>query len=252
LPWPSFALQHLLAGILVNPGDKAAWPRLNALCATQHVIHFFSTPSITFAAAASACARWIRQCASIGIRAAAPDQNDEADRLRLAINIWRAAVPLPGTLGERYFVEVRGLDITKLGDLSHCLRWHEGFAAVVALMTDPLTNGPCGIHRTFLNADATKHDRKMLGKQGVVRLSPDADVFEGLGIVEGIEDGLAVLLSVWHPVWVATSCGAIERFPVLAGIDALTIFRDRDDAGQRAAEACAERWTSAGREVFLV
>jgi putative DNA primase/helicase len=185
-------------------------------------------------------------------RAAAPNQNDEADRLRLATNIWCSAVPLPGTLGEQYFVEVRGLDITKLGDLSHCLRWHEGFIAVVALMTDPLTNGPCGIHRTFLNADATKRERKMLGKQGVVRLSPDEDVFEGLGVVEGIEDGLAVLLSGWHPVWVATNCGAIERLPVLAGIEALTIFRDRDNAGERAAEACAERWTSAGRQVLLI
>ena len=76
----------------------------------------------------------------------------------------------------------------------------------------------------------------MLGQQGVVRLSPDEDVLEGLGIVEGIEDSLAILLSGWGPVWAATSAAAIECLPVLPGIEALTIFRDRDDVGKRAAE----------------
>ena len=53
------------------------------------------------------------------------------------------------------------------------------------------------------------------------------------------------------PVWAATSCGAIERFPVLPPIEALTIFIDKDEAGTRAAEACAERWCAIGAEVFL-
>ena len=91
----------------------------------------------------------------------------------------------------------------------------------------------------------------MLGKQGVVRLSSDEDVLEGLGICEGIEDGLAILVSGWAPVWAATNAGGVERFPVLPGIEALTIFHDKDEAGTRAAELCAQRWASAGREVFL-
>ena len=37
----------------------------------------------------------------------------------------------------------------------------------------------------------------MLGSQGVVRLSIDEDVTLGLGICEGIEDGLAVLQLGW-------------------------------------------------------
>jgi len=131
------------------------------------------------------------------------------------------------------------------------LRWHHGFNAIIALMTDALTNEPTGIHRTFLDSTVAKLSRKMLGRQGVVRLSPDEDVLEGLGIVEGIEDGLAVMLSGWCPVWAATSCGAIERLVVIPGVEALTIFQDDDDAGRRAAEACAERWAAAGREVFI-
>jgi hypothetical protein len=36
---------------------------------------------------------------------------------------------------------------------------------IVALMTDPITNEPTGVHRTYLNRDATKRERKMLGRQ---------------------------------------------------------------------------------------
>ena len=66
-----------------------------------------------------------------------------------------------------------------------------------------------------------------------------------------IEDGLAVLLSGWVPVWAATSAGAVARFPVLPGIDSLTLFADSDAAGLKAAEACKDRWRAAGREVVI-
>ena len=46
--------------------------------------------------------------------------------------------------------------------------------------------------------------------------------------------------------------GEIERFPVLAGIECLTILTDNDETGKRAALACSERWTASGREVFRV
>jgi hypothetical protein len=174
-----------------------------------------------------------------------------ANKIELARKIWRAAVPLSGSPGERYLIEQRKLTGVEQLDLAHVLRWHEGFAAIVMMMTDARTGESVGVHRTFLTDDGRKRERKMLGRQGVIRLSPDEDVCEGLGICEGIEDGLAVLLSGWAPVWAATNAGGVERFPVLPGIEALTIFHDEDDAGTRAAESCAQRWASAGREVFL-
>jgi hypothetical protein len=91
----------------------------------------------------------------------------------------------------------------------------------------------------------------MLGRQGVIRLSPDDDVTLGLGICEGIEDGLAILFSGWRPIWVATSAGAIAKFPVLPAIESLTIFADADAAGTSAAHTCALTWGSAGREVVV-
>ncbi|MGH9553467.1 MAG: toprim domain-containing protein [Terriglobales bacterium] len=179
------------------------------------------------------------------------DDADAKSRVEYAGKLWRQSVALEDTLGWRYFTERRELHIGLLGDLSHALRWHQGICAVIALMTDPTSNEPCGIHRTFLNPDGTKRERKMIGRQGVVRLSPDEDVTQGFGICEGVEDGLAVLLSGWSPVWAATSAGAIARFPVLPGIESLTIFADTDEVGLNAAEACASRWDAAGREIAI-
>ena len=154
-------------------------------------------------------------------------------RVKAGLRIWEEAEPLRSpassrrnnfTLGWRYLTERRGLHIGLLGDLSHALRWHEGIGAVVALMTDPLTGKPTGIHRTFLAKDATKIERKMLGRQGAIRLSPDESVLEGLGICEGLETSLRTMLDGWEPVWCVANAGGIERFPVLSGVESLTIF----------------------------
>ena len=65
-------------------------------------------------------------------------------------------------------------------------------------MRDPVTDRPTGIHRTYLAADASKIERRMLGRAGCIKLSPDEDVTLGLGICEGLEDGLSILLSGWR------------------------------------------------------
>lgn len=171
-------------------------------------------------------------------------------RMVSALQKWSCSSSINGTLGEFYFAEHRKLDINRL-DLSHVLRWHAASQAIIALMTDPATGNPTGIHRTFLNAIGSKIERKMLGRQGVVRLSPDDATTVGLGITEGIEDGLAVLLSGWRPIWAATSAGAICRFQLLPGIDALTIFADADEAGSQAAEVCRKHWLANGRDVHI-
>ena len=181
-----------------------------------------------------------------------PDK-EQAKRIDYALSLWDISKPLRvgtrETLGWRYFKYTRKLPLDQLGDLSHALRWHDYGSAVMALMTDAVTGSPCGIHRTIVKADGSNRERKMLGRQGVVRLVPDEDVTAGLGVTEGIEDGIAVMLSGWAPVWAATSAGAIERFPVMSGIEHLTIFADADEAGIRSADVCATRWRSAGRQV---
>jgi hypothetical protein len=179
------------------------------------------------------------------------DREDEG-KARYWQRLWRDAADIIGTAGHRYYGEVRGIDIRGLSPLGHCIRWHPGISAVVALMRDPITGEPCGLHRTYLDAHAAKIDRRMIGRQGVVELSPREDVCYGLGLTEGIEDGLAVLASGWCPVWASTCAGAIARFPVPEAIDALTIFGDDDEAGNNAAAQCRSRWIECGREVAVV
>jgi hypothetical protein len=73
-------------------------------------------------------------------------------------------------------------------------------------------------------------------------------VLEGLLIGEGIETCLAA-----RPIWATGSTSEMAKFPILSGIEALTIFADHDanGAGERAAREAEARWIEAGREVRI-
>lgn len=128
--------------------------------------------------------------------------------------------------------------------------------AMVALFRDIRTDAPCGIHRTFYDPEGRKLGRKMLGRAAgaAIKLDADEDVLEGLTIGEGIETCLAARQLGFKPCWALGSAGAIAAFPVLPGIEALTLLLEDDKLGAnaRAAETCAARWLDAGREVFTV
>jgi hypothetical protein len=192
----------------------------------------------------------------------APHPASAPATLDLARRIWREAVPAAGTLAETNLAsrKVRLEPGAPLRFHPECPRGAERWPAMLALMSDPRTGEACGVHRTFLARDGggkapgPMPAKMMCGAAGVVRLVPDADVICGLGLAEGIETALSVMQDwrwQWRPVWAATSAGAIARFPVLPGIEALTIFADRDGAGCQAAETCAERWAEAGYEAAI-
>ena len=192
--------------------------------------------------------------------AAAPIQPYTAERERAALAIWRQTVELMGTPAERY-LRGRGLtlDLTAFSDLCFhaSLRFEGGTTpGMVALMRDVRTNEPCGIHRTFLNCDGRKIGRKMLGraKGACVKLSANESVTYGLGLAEGIETALSVLQAGWKPIWACLSADAIRTFPVLTGIDEITVFADRDESGtgQAAALECCTRWLAARRRAGAI
>lgn len=191
-----------------------------------------------------------------------------ADRIRPLVTnkyefvrqLWNSGKSPSGTLAQAY-LRRRGLSAPRDAPLrfhAKCRRGAETLPAMLALMTDSLTGKACGIHRTFLAADGRKApsgpngepSKMMLGHAGVIRLVPDEEITLGLGIAEGIETALAVEQHFgWRPVWAASSAGAIRSFPVLPGIETLTIFADADSAGRKAALACAGRWRAAGIDV---
>ena len=134
--------------------------------------------------------------------------------------------------------------------------------AMVCPIRDIHTDEVIGCHRTYLAEGGAKadvdHPKKVLGRiiGGAIKLSPDEDVTLGLGVCEGIETGLVDPGDrTGRPSGRSATAGNLAAFPVLPGIEALTIFGDNDDdrtgTGEKAARECAARWRAAGREVTV-
>jgi putative DNA primase/helicase len=129
-------------------------------------------------------------------------------------------------------------------------------AAMRSIIPDQIT----AVHRTRLTPDGNKIGRRMLGIAAGAAIEIDGDdtVSMGLTIGEGIETALAARQLGLRPVWALGSVGGIAKFPVLSGIDALTILAERQDDGtpnaasERAVIECGRRWHEAGREVVVI
>jgi putative DNA primase/helicase len=129
---------------------------------------------------------------------------------------------------------------------------------LLALWRDIATDSPRAIHRRPLSAENEKLGPwKALGPTtgAVIKLCPqDAVAMAGeLAIAEGVEATFSGMQQYgFVPAWAAGDAGHLRAFPVLSGVETLTIVVDNDanETGQRAALACSARWTGAGREVF--
>lgn len=181
-----------------------------------------------------------------------PDE-DDAGRIRLALRIWNEATDPRGTPAEIY-LHTRRFHLED--DLAlRVLRWHASTECMVALMRNVITDEPQGVHRTFISPDGRKLGRRMKGraKGAAIKLDADEDVTLGLFLGEGIETCLAA--RAWHlrPVWAVGSAGAIGTFPVLAGLDAITVLGEHDGGANAAAtDALARTYQAAGVEVERV
>lgn len=186
------------------------------------------------------------------------------ERLEAAARVWAEGRPIAGTIAEKYLA-CRGITCCLTADLRfHPRCWNKEsqthLPAMLALLRDIASDEGCGVHRTWLARDGSSKaniqtPKKMLGraKGAAIKLCPDADVVHGLGIVEGIETGLSLMSIGWSAVWAVGSAGAIGAFPVLGGVEELTVFADNDpsEAGLRQARVCANRWRAAGRETSI-
>jgi hypothetical protein len=124
-------------------------------------------------------------------------------------------------------------------------------------VTDVVTAEPMTLHKTWLMADGSGKARldkprllkKGYGKKGgVVRLWPDEEVSYGLCIAEGIETALTAAHG-FTPVWATLDANNLASFPVLAGIEGLTVVVDHDRVGIDAFNTVGARWLTAGVEV---
>jgi hypothetical protein len=162
------------------------------------------------------------------------------------------------------YFERRGIPISDVSDHGG-LRWHpscpwEGGTkpCVIGRYTTAVDNKPRGIWRRPIDGGKPKALGSMAGC--VIRLWPDDAVETALVLGEGVETTLAASTRIEHrgtllqPAWAAGSAANMQSFPVLAGVDCLTLLADNDanGVGERAAQECAQRWLAAGKDLELL
>jgi putative DNA primase/helicase len=195
--------------------------------------------------------------------AACRDQADDCSawNRRRAGELWQEAVPITATVASRYLATRRLYPL--VDSEGRVLRFHPScrydttrHPCLLALMRDVRTDEPRAIQRTALTQTGEKIGRMTLGPKtgAAIKLSADEDVTMGLAVGEGVETVLSAMLMGFTPAWALGDAGNVRAFPVLSGIECLTIVVDNDEGGtgQRTALECSMRWTGAGREVFRV
>jgi hypothetical protein len=200
--------------------------------------------------------------------AAERDRAVKSGRLSKALWLWRARLPIGGSIAERYLREARGyggpLPVT-LGFLpargEHPPSMIAAFGLVREVEPGVITiadSAVTGVHLTRLKPDGSgkavfedpdEHAKKMVGYSigSPIVLSPPTDLL-ALGITEGIEDGLSVFEASGLGIWVA---GSAARMPTLAEhipsmLDCVTVFADDDHDGLRHAAELDRRARARG------
>ena len=191
-------------------------------------------------------------------------ESEKQQRTRQALALWVGASPFRGSPAETYVCDTRGIGdwLDTFPFLDQVFRFHpncpfdgERQACMLALVRDSKTDTPIAIHRTALTKDEhpQRIGRMSLGPVGggAIKISPDFEVHSGLMIGEGIETVLsASKIFQFKPVWSVIDAGNLKKFPVLSGVECVTIAVDNDAAGRDAAAECTRRLLEAGFEVI--
>jgi hypothetical protein len=177
---------------------------------------------------------------------------DEPDLIEQALDIFDAAQPLRGSLGETYLTAL-GLTVPEAA--REVLRFHPNcpfgngrlFPCLVAYVQDGMTNEPKGVHLTALGPDGIAIDRKIISivdAYSTIKLGGERNPASGeLTIAASIEAALAAMMSGLKPAWSVLSADNIASFPkpTAHGIKKLTVIVD-DDAAVEAVAKCKARW----------
>ena len=193
-------------------------------------------------------------------------EKERQKRTRQALTLWNEAQSCRSSPIENYLYYTRSIGdwLDTFPFVDKVFRYHpscpfgsERVPCMLALVREIKTNAPVAIHRTALTTGPRPEriDRKSLGPTagGAIKISPDHEVHSGLLIGEGIETVLsASKLLQFKPVWSLIDKNGIAKFPILSGIESVTIAVDNDPGGdgQRAATECVQRLTQASVEVI--
>jgi putative DNA primase/helicase len=171
---------------------------------------------------------------------------------------WNTAQEAPGTPVVPYLAG-RGITI----DPPPSLRWSPSqrrldgtYGPAMLSLVEHVDRGIVGVHRTWIGEDVDgvwrRIDRAFLGPigGGAVRLAPAG---ETLMTGEGIENCLAAMQAKGLPAWAALSTSGLMALLLPDIVRLVIILADHDlnGAGQRAANAAAQRWLAEGRQVKI-
>jgi hypothetical protein len=194
---------------------------------------------------------------------------DPAVAYRRLAEVWKASLPLKGSVAEKY-LQGRGIWDE---NMPASLRAHEGLPYVHGRERTFYGKYPCllasirntdralvSIHRTFLTPDGRKApvpDAKKLMSQHMnlkgcaIQLYPA--VGDTLGLAEGVETAIAAHCISRMPVWACITAVLMEQVEVPKHIKRLVIWGDRDvsERGIQASQKLAERMEEKGIAVEL-
>jgi putative DNA primase/helicase len=230
-------------------GDHIAWlehyERLDFLAAVDRLCELAGEPRL--------------QTETVTEHRPEDDAASRANNQRQALRLWDEAFDPTGTLVDVYLASRR---LVLTDDVANrVVRFHPScpfgqgrHPCMVTLFRDIRTDELRAIQRTALQPDGSKISRLTLGpcRGAAIKISPDDDVTMGLTIGEGFETCLAASQLGFRPVWALGSAGAIKEFPVLSGIEALSILAETGPASADATTECRIRWNEAGQEVWVV
>jgi phage/plasmid primase-like uncharacterized protein len=198
------------------------------------------------------------------------DRRENEAKTKYAIETWSEGACIWDTPAQVYLLS-RRCDGMFPPDRDAAFRFHKScvfggqrLPCLLTLLRNIATDDPQAVQRTALTADGKKIGRMMLGPKtgAAVKLWPHSCVTNRLVLGEGTESVLSAALHIHHrgaalaPAWAAIDAGNVRAFPVLPGVQELTILVDHDvpdergrQEGQKAARDCSSRWTAAGRQV---
>jgi hypothetical protein len=191
--------------------------------------------------------------------------DDDKRRIERAREIWRASIDPRGTIVEDYLVG-RRLELSE--DIANrAIRFHPSLAwrecdgdpvirvqAMIAAMRNIESDEIVAVSCRRLTPDGHKLGKpkfRGVAAGAAIKLDPDETVTHGLHVGEGVESCMSARQLGLKPTWALGSTSNIAAFPVLSGIECLTILGENDEASAKAVQACGERWHAAGRIVLI-
>lgn len=186
-------------------------------------------------------------------------------RMRLARQLWQAAMPIGGTLAERYLRHARSIGGTPpptlrylpaSGRHPHAMIAALGLAKEISCGELDTPIAPPAVHLTRLAPDGLQRlDKIMMGPVSghPIVLAPPNDGL-GLVIAEGIEDALSLREATGLGAWAAGSATHLAKLaPSVPGCVAwVTLAEDDDDAGRKAVQHLAQALGERGFPVSIM